>query len=103
MPRGNLPSALYLVEWAVLLTVMFLIAHVAGLREFTSILNGTIGSTNMDWQTASWLGIGYVLIYLAVVLVVPTLLLAALILRLYQKVAATKGIDDDSRAKIETH
>jgi hypothetical protein len=102
-PRGVLPSALYLVEWAGLLTVLFIIAHLAGLREFTSVLNGTIGSTNVGWQIASWLGVAYVLIYLAWVIVVPILLLAALILKMYSKVAVTKGIDADSGAKAKTN
>ena len=101
--RSGLPSALYLLEWAALLTVLFIIAHLTGLREFTSILNGTIGSTTMDWQIASWLGVAYVLIYLAAVIIVPILLLAALILKMCQKIAATKGANNESRANAETH
>lgn len=102
-PQGSSPSALYLLEWAAFLIVLFLIAHLAGLREFTSILNGTIGSTNMNWQIASWLGVAYVLIYLGVVLIVPILLLGALIIKLYQKVAASKKFNDDLGTKTEMH
>jgi hypothetical protein len=96
--RGSLPSALYLLEWAGLLTVLFIIAHVAGLRNFTSVLNGTIGSTTMDWNTAALLGVAYVLIYLGVVIVVPILVLAALILKIWRRILVTKGAADESRA-----
>ncbi len=96
-PPGRLPSALYLLQWAGLLLVIFFIAHLAGLRDFTSVLNGTIGSTSMDWKTAAFLGVAYVLIYLGVVLMVPILALAALILTLWNKVLATKGAADESR------
>ena len=99
--QGSLPSALYLLEWAGLLTVLFIIAHLAGLRDFTSVLNGTVGSTTMDWNTAALLGVAYVLIYLGVVLVVPILVLAALILKIWRKILATKGAADESRANPE--
>lgn len=91
IPRGPLPSPRYFLEWAVMLAVLFLVVHLAGLRNFTSVLNGTIGSTSLDWNTAAFLGTGYVLVYLAFVLGVPILLLAALILKVWQKVAAKKG------------
>ncbi|HEX4265494.1 MAG TPA: hypothetical protein VH597_14255 [Verrucomicrobiae bacterium] len=99
--RSGLPSAIYLLEWAGLLVVLFIIAQVAGLRSFTSVLNGTIGSTNMDWNSAALLGVAYVLIYLGVVIVVPILVLAALILRIWRKILATKGAADESRANAQ--
>jgi flagellar biosynthesis/type III secretory pathway M-ring protein FliF/YscJ len=85
------------MQWAGLLLVIFFIAHLAGLRDFTSVLNGTIGSTSMDWNTAAFLGVAYVLIYLGVVLMVPILALAALILTLWNKMLSTKGAADESR------
>jgi hypothetical protein len=99
--QGSLPSALYLLEWAGLLTVLFVIAQVAGLRNFTSVLNGTVGSTNMDWNTAALLGVTYVIIYLGVVIIVPILVLAALILKIWRRILATKGAADESRANPE--
>ena len=62
-PQGPLPSVGYLLEWAGLLTALFLIANLAGLRQYTSVLNGTIGSTTLNWQTASFLGAAYVFVY----------------------------------------
>jgi hypothetical protein len=96
-PQGPLPSAGYLLEWAGLLTALFLVANLAGLRQYTSVLNGTIGSTTLDWQTASFLGAVYVFVYLAFVLGAPTLLIAAGILKLWQKVAVKKGLDEKSK------
>jgi hypothetical protein len=71
-----------LLQRAVLFGVIFLIAHLAGLREFTSVLNGTTGSTAYSWQTSAFLGLLYVGLYLGGVLVAPILVLAAGLLKL---------------------
>jgi len=96
--KGPLPSAGYFLEWAGLLTVVFLIANIAGMRPFTSVLNGTIGSTTLDWQTASFLGAAYVMVYLAFVLGAPTLIIAAGILTLWKKFTRNKEIHDKPKS-----
>ena len=68
------------VRHAVLTCVVFAAAHFFGLREFTSILNGTTGSTELGRETSAALGAVYILLYLASVLFVPALLLAAALL-----------------------
>jgi hypothetical protein len=73
------------VRHAVLIVIVFAVAHLCGLREHTSFLNGTGGATGMDYQTSAMLGVAYVLLYLACVLLVPTMLLAALLLFVWQK------------------
>lgn len=73
------------VRHAALICVIFALAHLLGLREFTSVLNGTTGSVAMDWQTAAALGVAYILLYLAFVLLVPTMILAAVFLALWQR------------------
>lgn len=93
--KGPLPSPLYFLQWAGLLTVLYIIVNLAGMREFTSVLNGTIGSTTLSWQTAAFLGAAYVFVYLAFILGAPILVLAALILKLWQRVK--KGVTDESR------
>jgi hypothetical protein len=80
--RKAFSSPKYLVRCAAALIALFLAAHFAGLREFTSILNGTIGSTAMNWESAAILGVVYIGLYLAFVLLVPVLVLAAMILTL---------------------
>ena len=97
--KGPLPSPGYFLEWAGFLTVLFIVVNLAGLREYTSVLNGTIGSTTLSWQNAAFLGAAYILIYLAFVLGAPMLVLAALILKLWQRMLAKKGVTDESRTQ----
>jgi len=81
------------VRHAVLICVVFAVAHLFGLRQFTSILNGTTGSTNWGWEASAVFGAIYIFSYLACVLLVPTLLLAAAILtigRKYSRKTATE-------------
>jgi hypothetical protein len=92
---GPLPSPAYFIQWAALLTFLYIVVNLAGMREYTSVLNGTIGSTTLSWQTASFLGAAYVFVYLAFILGAPILVLAALILKLWQR--AKKGVTDESR------
>ena len=101
-PQGCVPSPGYLLEWAAMLTVLFIVAHLVGLREFTSVLNGTIGSTNLSWQTASFLGVVYIFLYLGFVILAPILVLAAAMLKLWQKAMARRSVRDDSRANTKT-
>ena len=99
--KGPLPSPGYFLEWAGFLTVLFIIVNLAGMRGFTSVLNGTIGSTTLSWQTAAFLGAAYVFVYLAFVLGAPILVLAALILKLWQRMLGKKGIAYESRPQAE--
>lgn len=96
-PDGPLPSPGYFLEWAGLLLVLFLIVNLAGMRQYTSVLNGTVGSTSLDWQTASFLGAAYVMVYLAFILGVPTLVIGACILSLWRRLAANKKSDDEPK------
>ncbi len=68
-----------LVQRACVISVIFLVLHLAGLREYTSVLNGTIGSVTLGWKMSGFLAVIYILFYLAFVVVVPILILAAII------------------------
>ena len=70
---------------ALLIAAVFIAADLAGLREFTSILTGTAGSTKFGWGACAFLGLAYIVAYLAFVLLVPSLLLAAGILVLWRR------------------
>ena len=83
--RAEFLSAKDLLQRAGAISVLFLSVHLAGLREFTSVLNGTIGSLALGWKLSAFLAVSYIVLYLAFVLLVPVLILAAAILTLWQQ------------------
>ena len=74
-----------LLQRAGAISVLVLVAHLAGLREFTSVLNGTIGSVAAGWKLSGFLALIYILLYLAFVILVPVLVLAAMILTVWRR------------------
>lgn len=88
MTQPQLPEALkkagriFLPHWvflkfAAILVVLYLIAHLAGLRGHTTILSGTLPSAESDQVVGVALGLVYVLLYFAFVVLVPVFLIAA--------------------------
>ena len=73
-----------LMQRAGAIIVLFLLLHFSGLREFTSILNGTVGSVTLGWQLSGVLALIYIAAYLAVVVLAPIMILAAIILAVWQ-------------------
>jgi hypothetical protein len=71
--------------------VLYLAAHLAGLREFTSVLNGTAGSTVVNVKLGTFLAVIYIWLYLAFVILVPVLVLAAMILAFGQRFRRTQS------------
>jgi hypothetical protein len=71
---------------ALVISLLFLIAHLADLREFSSLLNGTTGSVELGWRLSAFFGLSYIVLYLAFVLLVPILILAAALLVLWQRI-----------------
>jgi len=78
--RAELLSARDLLQRAAAICGLFLLVHLAGFREYTGILNGTIGSMALGWKLSTFLAVFYIVLYLAFVIVVPVLVLAAGIL-----------------------
>jgi hypothetical protein len=62
---------------AAAISVFFLMAHLAGLSEYTLFLSGTIPAPDVGWERAAFGGLVYLILYFAFVLLVPILLLAA--------------------------
>jgi hypothetical protein len=83
--RADFLSAKDLLQRACAISVMFLVVHLAGFREFTSILNGTVGSVALGWNLSAFLAVIYIILYLAFVILVPVLVLAATILTVWQR------------------
>ena len=72
---------------SVIIALIYGIVNLAGLREYTSILNGTPGSVDVSRGLATFLGLGYVCSYLAFVLLVPIFLMAAALLAGWRKLS----------------
>jgi len=83
--RADFLSARDMVQRAGGISALFLLAHLAGLREFTSVLNGTVGSTAVNVKLGTFLAAVYILVYLAFVILVPVLVLAAVMLTVWQR------------------
>ncbi len=89
--RAELFSPKDFLRRAVMLALLFLAAHLAGLREYTSILNGTVASPELGRGMSAFLGLVYVFAYLGFVLLVPILLLAAALLTGWRKLSRGRG------------
>jgi hypothetical protein len=83
--RAEFLSAKDMFQRAAAISGLFLLVHLAGFREFTGILNGTIGSLALGWNLSAFLAVIYILLYLAFVILVPVLVLAAVILMVWQR------------------
>jgi hypothetical protein len=81
--RAEFLSPEDILQRAAAISGLFLLVHLAGFREFTGILNGTIGSLALGWNLSAFLAVIYILLYLAFVILVPVLILAAVILAIW--------------------
>jgi hypothetical protein len=79
------------VRHAVLILVLFAVAHLCGLREFTTIVSGTMASPALGTEICALLGMGYMAFYFGAVVLVPVLLIAAGLLWLWEKVRAASS------------
>jgi hypothetical protein len=78
-------SAKDFVRHGVLILLVFAVIHLFGLREYTSVLNGTTGAVDMNPDDAALLGIIYVLFYLAAILLAPIFFIAGGLLAIWEK------------------
>ena len=69
-PRGFLLDA-------AMMALVFLLCHLMGLREHTTILSGTSATGDLRDAVALGFGLVYVLFYFAFVIVVPILVIAS--------------------------
>jgi len=83
--RAKFLSAKDMLQRAAATSGLFLLVHLAGFREFTGVLNGTIGSLALGWNLSAFLAVIYILLYLAFVILVPVLILAAVILAIRRR------------------
>jgi hypothetical protein len=95
--RAEFLSPKDLLQRAGAITVIYFILHLAGLREYTSVLNGTVGSVALGWKLSGFLAVIYILFYLALVVLAPILVLAAGLLLAWQKFGARRATRPDRR------
>jgi hypothetical protein len=85
-PRIEFFSAKYFFTRGLELAGLFLIAHLAGLREYTTFLSGTTGDLGTSIERSGIYGTIYIVLYLGCVVVAPILILASGLLRLWEGV-----------------
>lgn len=68
-----------LLAWAVVLSIVFLACHFAGLRTYATIISGTSPTGDITDLSALLLAVLYVLSYVSFAVVVPILTIAAAI------------------------
>ena len=81
---GAFFSAQYFWVRAVVLGIFFLLAHLAGLREYTTFLSGTTGNADMSFRLSAIYGTIYLVLYMGCVVLAPIFLLAAALLGLWE-------------------
>ena len=62
---------------ALVITVLFCISELLGLREYTTFLSGTSANVNLGWSVTSALGLIHLLLYVGFILLAPISLIAA--------------------------
>lgn len=82
--RSEFLSPQDMIQRAAAISCLFLLVHFAGFREYTGILNGTIGSMALGWELSAIPAVFYIVLYLAFVIVVPVLLVAAMLLAVWK-------------------
>jgi hypothetical protein len=68
-----------------MLGALFLLIHLAGLREYTAFLSGTPGAVGTGMRLSVFYGTVYILLYLGAVVLVPIMVIAAGILAIWRR------------------
>ena len=70
---------------ALLIAVVFLVSELLGGREYTTFLSGTSANPNINFHTASALGLIHLLLYVAFILLTPVFLITAALLAAWNR------------------
>src|SRR5712691_7265189 len=105
--RAEFCSPKDFVRRALLISIASFILHLAGLKDFTTILNGTMGSVELGWGMSAFLGLIYICAWLGFVVLVPILLLAAVLLAVWNRVLrsshGSSQSNENHRSRSERH
>jgi hypothetical protein len=86
---GEFFTAKYFLIRAGAIVVLFLVVHLAGLREYTTFLSGTLANPEVSFRLSAFYGMTYIVLYLGAVVVGPILVLAAGLLVLRKRLVKT--------------
>ena len=93
-PRG-------LIVRGVILALFFGICEIAGLREHTTFISGTPTEAGSNVNASSILGVVYLAAYFGFVLMTPILVIAAVLLAMWQKWSSNRNCS--ARPALEAH
>ena len=82
---GEFFSAKFFLVRALALVVLFLLVHLAGFREYTTFLSGTVANPEVGFRLSAFYGMTYIALYLGTVVFAPILVLAAGLLLLWER------------------
>jgi hypothetical protein len=82
---GEFFSAKYFLVRAFAIVVLFLVVHLAGLREYTTFLSGTAANAEAGYQVSAFFGMIYIALYLGSVVAAPVLIIAAGLLTIWNR------------------
>ncbi len=74
-------------SYALLLSVLFALAHLAGLKDHTAVLAGT----HSGGVVPQYFGVAYLIVYVMFVCLVPVLVIAGLLLLLGERLTRQRG------------
>ena len=82
---GKFFTARFFLMRAGAIGVLFLLAHLLGLREYTTFLSGTTGSPGVSLQLSACYGLVYLALYMGCMVLAPILVLAAGLLAVLER------------------
>lgn len=85
---GEFFSPKYFLVRALVLAVLFFIAHFAGLRDYTTFVTGTTGNPDVSLQLSALYGTIYLVFYMGTVVFAPIFVLTAALLLIWEQAKA---------------
>ncbi len=89
---GEFCSAKYFLVRALVIVVLFFIAHAAALKEYTTFLSGTAANPAVGYEVSAFCGMIYIALYLGSVVLAPVLVIAAGLLACWQRSASSRAL-----------
>ncbi len=93
--RAPILSPLGFLRWAIVLSIPLAIAHLAGLRQYVSILSLTVPE-GTPGQLAAWYAGMYLISYVAFTLLAPILVIAAGLFALFSRWSVFRSSSPDA-------